>query len=439
MIDFLQAQRERDTFLEQSVLGAILFAPETFEDVADIFHADYFTTPIHKLIARSILKAWQSGRLPDLVEITEIVMNVYPDQAGYVADLVSSVATTVNLRFHVQALSKRAVQRAMLNKLQSFQQELSGPIEPNELEELIFKEISELSEIYEQQANFATVRSAKEVAVSFYEDFLNERGSGWRGLPTGIADVDAITSGLADSEYIIIAARPSVGKTALSLQIALNVALKQQKPTAFFSLEMSEKSLVARILANLARINSELITTKLIKPNSHEDAALSIALGQLEKSQLFIDDTPAISLTQIKAKARQIQKRHGLSLIIVDYLSLVHTGERHVNNTERTEYISRGLKAIAKELNVPLICLCQLNRASMDKTRPEMHHLRDSGAIEQDADIIMLLHREDYYNPNVEEKNILEINIAKNRNGRTGMAKVFYDRETQRIFDLTRR
>ena len=264
----------------------------------------------------------------------------------------------------------------------------------------------------------------------------------YTGIPSGFKEFDDLTSGFQNSELIIIAARPSVGKTAFALNIAQNVGIRQKKSVAIFSLEMSKEALIQRMMCSEARIDSQKLRKGFL---SDEDwAPLTTAAGKLAEANIFIDETPAITDMKLRAKARRIQSRHGLDIIIVDYLQLMtSTKRRNEGKTQEISEISRSLKALARELNVPVIALSQLSRAvesrSRTDKRPILSDLRESGAIEQDADVVAFLYREELYNPDTENKGIAEVIIQKQRNGPTGTIKLkFFDKYT-RFENLERR
>jgi len=267
---------------------------------------------------------------------------------------------------------------------------------------------------------------------------LYHRGDVYTGIPSGFKEFDDLTSGFQKSEFIIIAARPSVGKTALALNIAQNMGIRQKKNVAIFSLEMSKEALVQRMLCSEARIDSQRLRKGFLETDKW--APLTTAAGKLADANLFIDETPAISDMQLRAKARRIQSRHGLDIIFVDYLQLMTTiRRRNEGRTQEITEISRSLKALARELNIPIVALSQLSRAvesrGRDK-RPILSDLRESGAIEQDADMVVFLYRDELYNPNTPDKNIAEVIIQKQRNGPTGSLKLRFSKEYTKFDNL---
>lgn len=255
---------------------------------------------------------------------------------------------------------------------------------------------------------------------------LYENKAGLTGLPTGFRDFDKLTSGLQPSDLILIAARPSMGKTAFTLNIAQNVGVRQKKTVAFFSLEMSKEQLVQRLLCQISRIDSQKLRTGQLNSDD-EWSRLTDACDKLYQSNIYIDDTPGITVAEMSSKARRLKAEHGLDLIVVDYLQLMQ-GRRSENRQQEISEISRSLKGLARELKVPLIALSQLSRSveSRQEKKPMLSDLRESGALEQDADIVSFLYREGYYNPESENKDIAEVIIAKHRNGPVGSVPLFF-------------
>lgn len=425
-----------DILLEQHILGVMLSDPAKIGDVAGQLKAEYFYEGSHQRLCKYILKLWDQGEY----KVTLIELAPYIEEIGttisYITDLIGSIASTYGLPEYVENLRKIAQLREFTRELGSAQADLRGIRQPKEIEQEIANKLSRLTEIAESTINTDSLYDAKEAALEFFEEFLekSDNPNGLDGLSSGFPELDELTLGLSD--YIVVAARPSIGKTALALQIALNVSVKKDQSTAIFSLEMSRKKVMARMLANFANIDSQAIRTGYVMPE--EKKHFDIALDKLSKSNFVIDDTPSQTISQIKAKAKKIKKDKGLNLVIIDYLGLIETDERYNSTYEKVTAISKGLKALSKELKVPVVVLAQLNRgnqARQDK-RPYMSELRDSGQIEQDADQIWLLHRDDYYERETERKNIIEIDIAKNRDGSTGVVELYYDRSTQRFISL---
>ena len=270
-------------------------------------------------------------------------------------------------------------------------------------------------------------------------EILNNKKSEITGLTSGFRDLDKFTSGWQNSDLIIVAARPAMGKTSFCLNLAANAALLAKVPVAIFSLEMSREQLVQRMLSSAAMIDQQKLRTGRLLDK--EWIALTSALGPLAEAPIYIDDTPAISVREIRAKTRRLKAEKGLGLVVIDYLQLMSTGRRVESRQQEISEISRSLKALARELDIPIIALSQLSRAveqSQDK-RPSLSHLRESGALEQDADIVMFIYRDEYYNPESEKKAIAEIIIAKHRNGPVGTVELTFLKEFTKFGDLARR
>ena len=285
------------------------------------------------------------------------------------------------------------------------------------------------------RGDFASVGAVVEVTLDKITK-LYENKAGLTGLPTGFRDLDRMTSGLQPSDLILVAARPSMGKTAFTLNIAQNVGVRQHKTVAFFSLEMSQEQLVQRLLCQIAHIDSQKLRTGQL--NSDEEwTRLTDACDKLYESPIYIDDTPGISVAEMRSKARRLKSEHGLDLIIVDYLQLMQ-GRNAESRQQEISEISRSLKALARELKVPLIALSQLSRSveSRQDKRPMLSDLRESGALEQDADIVSFLYREDYYDKETENQHITEVILAKHRNGPVGSVKLYFKNEFTLFLNL---
>ena len=296
------------------------------------------------------------------------------------------------------------------------------------------RKILQLSDT-KNRGDFASVGAVVETTLDKITK-LYENKAGLTGLPTGFRDLDRMTSGLQPSDLILVAARPSMGKTAFTLNIAQNVGVRQHKTVAFFSLEMSQEQLVQRLLCQIAHIDSQKLRTGQL--NSDEEwTHLTDACDKLYESPIYIDDTPGISVAEMRSKARRLKSEHGLDLIIVDYLQLMQ-GRNAESRQQEISEISRSLKALARELKVPLIALSQLSRSveSRQDKRPMLSDLRESGALEQDADIVSFLYREDYYDKETENQHITEVILAKHRNGPVGSVKLYFKNEFTLFLNL---
>ena len=414
---------------EVSVLGALLVDAEAIIKVIDILAPEDFYRPDYGTIYEAMV-ALNEKRIPlDLVTVAdELGKSKRLEGVGGAAtlsSLVAKVATATNIAYYAGIVREKAMLRRLIHSAAEigdlgFQEDLEVNVIVDRSEQSLFA----VTERFLKQ-NFVPVRSI--LAESFERlDALSKMDGSVRGLSTGYRHVDGILGGMQQSDLIILAARPSMGKTAFALNMAEHVAVRQKKTVGVFSLEMSKEQLVDRLISSIGLIDSfKLRTGKL---NDDDFQNLNEAYGLLSESNLFIDDSPGASVMEVRAKARRLQKEHGLDLIVIDYLQLMSGSGTHGNSENRTQEvseISRGLKALAKELHCPVIALSQLSRAveSRPDKRPLLSDLRESGSIEQDADVVIFLYREDYYNKE-ESNNLMEVLVRKHRNGPTGDAKV---------------
>ena len=414
---------------EISVLGALLLDSESITKVVDTLAPEDFYRPDYGTIYEAMV-ALNEKRIPiDLVTVSdELAKNKRLEGVGGAAtlsSLVARVATATNIQYYGGIVREKAMLRRLIHAAAEigdlgFQEDLEVSVIVDRSEQSLFA----VTERFLKQ-NFVPVRSI--LAESFERlDALSKMDGSVRGLSTGYRHVDGILGGMQQSDLIILAARPSMGKTAFALNMAEHVAVRQHKTVGVFSLEMSKEQLVDRLISSIGLIDSfKLRTGKL---NDDDFQNLNEAYGLLSESNLFIDDSPGASVMEVRAKARRLQAEHGLDLIVIDYLQLMsgsNTKGNSENRTQEVSEISRGLKALAKELHCPVIALSQLSRAveSRPDKRPLLSDLRESGSIEQDADVVIFLYREDYYNKE-ETNNLMEVLVRKHRNGPTGDARV---------------
>ena len=422
MDELLMRQVPQDLTAEQSLLGAMLVDPNCIPEVIEQVRADDFYAEENKRIFETIYSMFNGAQRIDPVTVLDMLTRMgYYDEAGGRAYLFQLMEVTPGAR-NVQEYVRIVRDKSLLRQLA----DAGSEIQQNALE--AHGEASSIAELAEQRIyNIRQGREIKglsklsEVIADLYTE-LDERAksdSDIPGMSTGFHALDTALTGLNKSDLILIAARPGMGKTAFALNIALNAAKASDKDVAVFQLEMSKDQLASRFLASEALIEAQ----KLKTGNLSEDDWIKIAhaTNVLAKTHIYVDDNPAITVAEIKAKCRRLGD--GLGLIVIDYLQLMQTGSRrNENRTQEVAEISRGLKIMAKELNVPVVCLSQLSRAAEQRAdkRPMLSDLRESGAIEQDADIVLFIYRDDYYNDESEEKNVAEILIAKNRHGATG-------------------
>ena len=360
------------------------------------------------------------------------------DAAGgleYVLSLPNLVATAANIEYHANIVKDKATIRDLITTCTDLTTEAyDGEKEADELIDDAERKIFHLAE-NKKSGDFDPVGKVVEDTLDKISK-LYENKAGLTGLPTGFRDLDKLTSGLQPSDLILIAARPSMGKTAFTLNIAQNVGVRQHKTVAFFSLEMSKEQLVQRLLCQISHIDSQKLRTGQL--NTDKDwAQLTDACDKLYQAPIYIDDTPGISVSEMRSKARRLKSEHGLDLIIVDYLQLMQ-GRNSESRQQEISEISRSLKALARELKVPLIALSQLSRSveSRQDKRPMLSDLRESGALEQDADIVAFLYREDYYDKETENQHITEVIVAKHRNGPTDTVKLYFRGEYTLFLNL---
>ena len=421
-----------DLVAEQSVLGAIFINPEKLISVREFIEADDFYKYSHRVIFKAMVTLSDRN---DAIDATT-VRTILDDQddlqniggISYLVDLVNSVPTSANAEYYAKIVAEKAMLRRIINRLtETVNQAEKALVDVSEHSNRSgFRKISEVLDV-----NFNTL------------EMRSQQTSDVTGLPTGFRDLDKITTGLHPDQLIILAARPAVGKTAFVLNIAQNVGTKQNKAVAVFSLEMGAESLVDRMLAAEGMIDSHALRTGQLTEQDWNN--VMIAQGALAEAPIYIDDTPGIKITEIRARSRKLSQEveGGLGLIVIDYLQLI-TGTRPENRQQEVSDISRQLKILAKELKVPVIALSQLSRGveqRQDK-RPVLSDIRESGSIEQDADIVAFLYRDDYYRKegeepeNAIEDNTIEVILEKNRAGARGTVKLLFQKEYNKFSSI---
>jgi len=415
---------------EQSVLGSMLIDKEVIPVVMEILKPEDFYRPDHKEIYEVIIELFDRAQPIDLITVSELLKQHGKLELIGGLEYLSNIATAVPTTANVKNYSKIVEEKALLRKLIRTSSDIVnlGFDATEEVSYILDKAEQGIFDILQKRSSQGFV-PIKDVLVDTFnrlEELYNNTGN-ITGIPTGFADLDFKTAGLHNSDLILIAARPAMGKTAFALNLAQNAAVHSQVPVAVFSLEMSKEQLVNRMLSSEAMVDASRMKTGKLEDNDWQKVAK--ALGPLSEAPIFIDDTPGVSITEIRAKCRRLKLEHNLGLVIIDYLQLM-SGSRSKSENRQQEIseISRSLKVLAKEINVPVITLSQLSRASETRTdhRPILSDLRESGAIEQDADIVMFLYRDDYYNPETDKKNIAEVIIAKHRNGSTGTVELVW-------------
>ena len=420
---------------EISVLGGLMLDPESWHDVAEILMVDHFYKPGHRDLFECIRDLAQKNQAIDLVTVSNHLLATGKlDQVGgapYLAEILDQIPTTVNIKSHALIVKEKALLRTMISVNQEYVDKAYrqdyGDIEAflNEYESSAFK-------IAESHITNKDAVSASELVKSSLEklEALFAKKGELTGVSTGFNDLDKLTAGLQPKEMIILAARPSMGKTAFGLNMTAHAAIREKKSVACFSLEMSKDQVMIRMLASEAKVPLSALRTGQL--NEKDWPRLINAAAKISEANIFIDDSSGLSPFELHAKARRIKAKKGLDLIIVDYLQLMSLKQRIESREREVSEISKTLKTIAKDLDVPVLALAQLNRSveSRNNRRPLLSDLRESGSIEQDADVIMMLYREDYYERDTPEvKGLAEVIIGKQRNGPVGQVKVQWKAE----------
>lgn len=436
----------QNTEAEASLLGAILIDSDAIVKIADIILATDFYDERHGHIFTAIKNLYDKHSPIDVLTLANELRNTgMLDNVGgpsYLTELTNFVPTAAHVMQYAEIVSGKAMRRKLIQASQDITN--LGYDEKESLQSLVELAEARLFEVSQKQVTQDVVSMEQILSDSFERlDELHKDKGTIRGVPTGYRDLDGILAGLQRSDLFILAARPSMGKTAMVLNLAHNVSVGAGQPVLIFSLEMGKEQLVDRMLARESGVDAWALRTGNLTDADFEKIAH--AMGTLSEAQIYIDDTPGITVSDMRTKARREAHQHPLGLIIVDYLQLMSGGSKFSggdgNRVQEISEISRGLKGIARELNVPLIALSQLSRSveSRSPQIPQLADLRESGSIEQDADVVAFLYREEYYNPESDKKNIMEVHIRKHRNGPTGNVDLYFDREKQRIRSIDNR
>jgi len=427
---------------EQAVIAAMMLDRDAIYEAVQIIKENDFYRESHGILFQTIVELVDKGNPVDLITITEkLRKNGNLEKVGgvgYIAEVANSIGTAVSVGHYAQMVKEKSLMRNLIRISSNI---VNRGYEAGEEPELLLDDAERMILEISQGRTRDGLISISEVIESTIEklEYLHKKKSEITGLTSGFKDLDGFTSGWQRSDLIIVAARPAMGKTAFCLNIAQNAAVKSDIPVAIFSLEMSREQLVQRMISSTAEIDQQKLRTGRLYDK--EWIALTDAIGPLSEANIYIDDTPAISSREIRAKTRRLKAEKGLGLIIIDYLQLMSGGKRIESRQQEISEISRSLKALARELDVPIIALSQLSRAveqSQDK-RPSLSHLRESGALEQDADIVMFIYRDEYYNPESEKLGIAEIIIAKHRNGPVGSVELTFRKEFTKFGDAAKR
>jgi replicative DNA helicase len=428
---------------EQAVLGAIFLEPSALTVASEVLIPEDFYRAAHQKIFNAMLKLNDDGKVVDLVTVTEelAAAKLIEDTGGvsYLSELASSVPTAANIEYYARIVEEKSLLRRLIRTATEIASD--GYSREDEVEALLSEAEKNILAVA-QRKNAGSFHNIKDVLVRTYDNIeeMHNRVGEITGISTGFAELDRMTAGFQRNDLIIVGARPSVGKTAFALNIAANVATKTGENVAIFSLEMGAEQLVMRMLCSEGNIDAQRLRTGSLTDDDW--GKLTMAMGSLSNSGIFIDDTPGVRISDIRSKCRRLQQEHGLGMILIDYLQLIlGSGRAGENRQQEVSEISRSLKQLARELKVPVIALSQLSRGveqRQDK-RPMMSDIRESGSIEQDADIVAFLYRDDYYDKESENKNIIEIIIAKQRNGPTGTVSLAFVKEYNKFVNLETR
>jgi replicative DNA helicase len=424
---------------EQAVIGAVFLEPDVFSTASELIGPNDFYRASHQVIFEAMYQLFEKGEPIDIVTVTTLLNNNDKlDIAGgvtYLTDVAGSVPTAANISYYSKIVEEKSILRRLIQTATDIVTNTFS--KEDEVEEVLDEAERSILEVSGRK-NVNAFKPIKDVLIDVYDNIekLHHAKDDVTGVPTGYRDLDRMTSGFQRNDLIIIAARPSMGKTAFALNIAQNVAIKTDENVAIFSLEMGAEQLVQRMLCAEGNIDSQRLRTGKLEQDDW--GKLTMAMGSLSHAGIYIDDAPGIRVTDIRAKCRRLKQEHGLGMIIIDYLQLIQGSEHsRENRQQEVSEISRSLKGLARELEVPLIALSQLSRGveSRQDKRPMMSDLRESGSIEQDADIVGFLYRDDYYDSESEQQNI-EIILAKQRNGPTGTVELAFVKEYNKFVDL---
>jgi len=430
---------------EQSVLGSLMLDKDAIMKVVDFLQPKDLYRSTHQAIYKTMIELFERREPIDILSITSRMRETghLEDVGGeaYLAELVNSVPTASNIIHYAKLVQRKRILRELITASYDIAQ--LGYREEEDIDVLLDEAERKIFAISEGSLsqNFVQVRSSLEEAFERI-DMLSKQGSETRGVPTGFADLDNYLAGLQKSDLIVLAARPGLGKTSFALDIARNVATQAKKTVGLFSLEMSQEQLVDRLIASQADVDLWRIRTGNLSSKGEDNDFMRIqtALGELSEAPIFIDDSPSPTIIQMRAMARRLQAEHGLGLIIVDYLQLIQPRTMSDNMVQQITEISRSLKALARELNIPVLALSQLSRAVEQRSPqiPRLSDLRDSGSIEQDSDVVLFIYRQDKDKEDSPNKNSAEIHIAKHRNGPIGKVPLYFDERRVSFRDLAK-
>ena len=431
-----------DIDAEQTVLGSMLTDKDAVNAAIESLKEDAFYRDDNKAIFQAIVNLYSKSEPIDIITLKDELesMDKFEQVGGfeYLASLPDKVPTTANVQKYIKIVEEKSILRNLIKTANEIIELGYDPAE--DVEDIMDGAEKKIFDIMQSknQKGYTPIKDVLVESFTKLEELYN-RKQHITGVPTGFAELDYKTAGLHGSELILVAARPAMGKTAFALNIATNAALRGNAPVAIFSLEMSKDQLVNRILCSEAMVDSNKVRTG--KLGEDDWVKLAGAIGPLSEAEMYIDDTPGISVMEIRTKCRKLKMEKNIGLVVIDYLQLVQGNKRTASREQEISEISRSLKILAKEINVPVIALSQLSRAVEQRPdhRPMLSDLRESGAIEQDADIVMFLYRDDYYNKESEKKDIAEVIIAKQRGGQTGTVELLWMGQYTKFVNLERR
>ncbi len=427
---------------EIAVLGSMLLDREAIAKAIEQLQEEAFYSEANRQIFHTIVKLYDNNDAIDIVTVIEDLKrkNVLDEVGGaaYITELANSVPTSANIDYYANIVREKFILRSLIN---TATQIVSESFEPSsEVDDLLYKAERLIFDITSNKKHDDNMSSMKDIIKESIEtiDKLYQRKENITGIATGFHDLDVMTAGLQKSDFIVLAGRPSMGKSAFATGVIEQAGVVQKRPCAFFSLEMSKDQLAQRMLCSIAGVNAHKVRTGFFSQSDWPK--LVAAAGKLSEAPIYIDDTPGISALELRAKARRLKARHNIQLLVVDYLQLMRGRTRSENRQQEISEISRSMKALARELDIPIIALSQLSRAVEQRTdhRPMLSDLRESGAIEQDADMVMLLMREEYYNPTEENKGMADLIVAKQRHGPVGTVKLAFLPEFTKFSNLSR-
>lgn len=426
---------------EQAVLGSMMIDKEAVYTATSILLPEDFYKESHQIIYKALLDLDLKGEPIDMITITEELRQKNNLEKvggiGFIAAIANTVPTAANAKYYADIVAEKAILRSLIRSSTLIANRCYEDQEDTyELLDSAEKMVLEIAG-KRNATGLVPIKQVLSDTLEKIEHLANKKGN-ITGIPSYYNDLDRMTSGWQPSDLIILAARPAMGKTSFGLNIALNAAARGKLAVAVFSLEMSREQLVQRLMSSEAMIDQHKLRTGRLQ--DEEWVRLTKAAQPLSTARIYIDDTPSVSILELRAKSRRLKAERGLDLIVIDYLQLMQINRRSENRQQEISEISRSLKALARELNVPVIAISQLSRAveQSHEKRPALSHLRESGALEQDADLVMFIYREDYYNPDTDKPGVAEIIIAKHRNGPTGVVELGFIKEFTKFIDLDR-